>query len=130
MKAVIAILIIMAVAWFAVTFKNYASREMSDKGTPAATGFAPGKLPGLPAELETGLEAAKREGPEGLKKWLARHGSEVADPRLVDIELDYVILAGRENPGEARRVLNLVKRRITPESPVFKKFEQLNKAYP
>lgn len=130
MKAVLTILIIAVVAWFAFTFKNFANRQMAADQVPAASRFAPGKLPGLPAELEPGLEAAKRDGPVGLKKWLGQNRGDVADPRLTDIELDYVILAGRENAAEARRVLNVIKQRITPDSPVFKKFDQLNKAYP
>ncbi|MHB1307418.1 MAG: hypothetical protein ACYDC1_08670 [Limisphaerales bacterium] len=130
MKAVISLLIIAAVVWFAMSFRDYAGKSMRESEKPADVQYAPGRLPGLPKELEGALEAAKREGPEGLKKWLAQNRNEVMEPRLTDIELDYVILAGRENPAEARRVLNVIKQRIASDSPAHQRFGQLDRAYP
>ena len=131
MKAVIAIIIIAVVVVLGLKFSNYANHAMAEKSTSASPPrFAPGKVRGLPFELEASFEAAKRGGADGLRVWLRTHRAEVEEPRLTDIELDYVLLAGRESPAEARRVLNSIKQRVPTNSPVFKRFQQLDQAYP
>lgn len=116
-------------AWLAWKFQGYAKRQMAETKPPVEGAPAPGKLPGLAADLEPSLDAAKRQGAEGLSKWLRQYRPQVQEPRLTDLELDYVVLVGRENPAEARRVLGLIRRRITPASPAYPRFEKLEQAY-
>ncbi|MGD0537138.1 MAG: hypothetical protein ABSC03_05770 [Verrucomicrobiota bacterium] len=131
MKAVISIIIIAVVVVLGLKFRDYARHAMAEKSTTdSPPRYAPGKLRGLPFELEASFEEAKRGGADGLHDWLRKHRAEVEEPRLTDIELDYVLLAGRESPAEARRVLNTIKQRIPTNSPVFKRFQQLDHAYP
>ncbi len=132
MKAVITIVIIAVVLVLGLKFRDYVHHTMADKGGSAESQprFAPGKLPGLPIELESSFDEAKRQGPDGLKEWLRIHRQEIEEPRLTDIDLDYVLLAGRKSPAEARRVLNAIKQRISTNSPAYKRFEQLDQAYP
>jgi hypothetical protein len=131
MRHVLTILLALGLLWVGVKFRNYFSRRMAEEQAkvegPART--APGKLPGLSPDLEPSLEAAKKRGADGLREWLRQHRSEVEDPRLADIDLDYVVLVGRSKPEEARRVLDAIRARITPTSPVYKRLQQLDKAY-
>jgi len=128
MKAVISIVLLIALAWIAFSFRDYAHKSMARPPSDSAP-YAAGKLPGLPVALEPSLDVAKRDGPDGLKKWLGQHRSEIEDPRLTDIELDYVVLAGRSSPAEARRVLDAIKGHLAPGSPVYPRFTQLDQAY-
>jgi hypothetical protein len=97
--------------------------------TPAAS-TAPGEsMPGLPAHLENSLAAAKRQGADGLKIWLKSNRGSVPDPRLADIELDYVVMVAGKNFGEAREVLTAVKARTPEDSPVYPRLKKLEKAY-
>jgi hypothetical protein len=131
MRQVLTVLLVAGLAWFGWRFYGYFNQKMAEN-TPPAPGTvqtAPGKLPGMPAELETSLEAARRGGVESLRNWLGQHWQEVHDPRLADIEMDYVVLAGRSNPAEARRVLDGLRERLRPASPAYKRFQQLAKAY-
>lgn len=90
---------------------------------------APGGLTGLPPHLESSLEAARRQGPSALKIWLKNNRTAVQDPRLADIELDYVVLVAPKNFGEAREVLSAVKARIPETSPVYPKLKKLLEVY-
>jgi hypothetical protein len=86
-------------------------------------------LPGLPPELESGLHAAKQGGAESLKAWLDRYGHLVQDPRLADIQLDYVILVSSRDPSEARKLFRQVKQRTPESSPVYPRIRQLSNTY-
>lgn len=131
MRQVLTVLLVVTLVWLGWRFNNYAKQKIGTPPPSAEGGEAPapGKLRGLPASLEPGYEAAKREGPEGVRKWLAQHQNDLQEPRLTDIELDYVLLVGRSNSAEAKRILGGIKQRITPNSPVYKRFEQLAKTY-
>ena len=85
--------------------------------------------PGMPASLEPTLEAAKAKGATALKKWLDQYRSYVKEPRISEIELDYVIAVGRSNPPEARRVFGLVKARNGADSPLAERISKLAKTY-
>lgn len=125
-------IVLMAMAVFAgFKFYEYTQRYIAEheKKPDAPTQWAPGKIPGLPARLEDSLTEAKQQGPNGLRRWLARHRLEVEDPRLAEIDLDYVVLIGRSEPKEARRILNAIGQRIQSESPVYDRYEQLNRVY-
>ncbi len=96
---------------------------------PAAPEIDGNLLAGLPRALDGELHDAEQRGAPALKQFLAAHGNEIKDPRRAWIELDYVVLAGTTDPAEARRVYFHVKDRITPSSPVYGRFKQLQKTY-
>jgi hypothetical protein len=116
--------------WGEVTSQsNEDQMALTDVRTPATPAPAPDFIPGLPAYLEDSLAAAKRQGAEGLKIWLKSNRDSVSDPRLADIELDYVVMVAGRNFGEAREVLNAVKARTPEDSPVYPRLKKLEKAY-
>lgn len=131
MKNVIGVIILAAVLWAGWSFWNYAQRTISKSQVQSSDQpqYAPGKLPGLPISLEPSLDAAEKQGPSALRDWLSQHRQEVEDPRLTDIELDYVVLVGPNNPAEARHVLDAIKDRISTNSPAYKRFHKLDEAY-
>ena len=87
------------------------------------------RLPGVPYNLETSLQAAKKQGAAGLRNWLKINGQSVEDPRKAWIELDYCVAVARQDPAEARRVFAAVKERLGPSSPVWPRMKQLESAY-
>jgi len=131
MRQFLTVVMVAALVYLGWKFSHYARREINTNPVQqdAARAPAAGKLQGMPASLEESYQAAKREGAQGVSRWLAQHQEEIRDPRLTDIELDYVLLVGRSNVGEARRVLAEIRQRIKPTSPVYRRFEQLSKAY-
>jgi hypothetical protein len=131
MRHFLTVVLVAALVWLGWKFSHYFKAKIGDDNAPRenANAPAPGKMRGLPASLEPSLAEAKRGGPEGLRQWLRQHANDVQDPRLTDIELDYVVLVGRSTPAEARRVLDDIKGRIAKTSPAYKRFEQLDKAY-
>jgi hypothetical protein len=131
MRHVLTILLIVAAIGGVMKFLNFAKKSAAEgENRDAVQRYAPGKLPGLPAELEASLAAAQQEGAAGLRRWLYQHRTEISEPRLTEIELDYVVLVGRNSAAEARSVLNLIKPRLKPDHPLYKRFQQLDKAYP
>src|SRR5215510_79949 len=137
MKQVLAILLIIAAVWGIRELVGYWDKVKRDKetqdrgGAPAPTTqhSAPGVLPGLPPSLESNLQASKKQGAGALKTWLKNYRSYVADPRLADIELDYVILLGSSNLPEARQVFSAVKQRTPTNSPVYPRIKKLESTY-
>lgn len=85
--------------------------------------------PGMPATLEPGLEQAKDKGAAELKTWLDQYRRFVKEPRLSEIELDYVLMVGRSNPPEARRAFASVARRNGTDSPHAERIAKLAKTY-
>lgn len=85
--------------------------------------------PGMPETLEPSLEAAQSKGAAELKKWLDQYRSYVKEPRISEIELDYVQLVGRSNPPEARRAFAAVKARNASDSLVAERISKLAKTY-
>lgn len=131
MRQFLTILLVAGLIWAGVYFKKFVDQKVKE-GRPASEAVletAPGKVRGMAPQLEASLEEAKRGGPDGLRDWLRVHRAEVEDPRLADIDMDYIVLVGRTNPDEARRVLTALSRRMTPQSPVYKRFQQLEKVY-
>jgi hypothetical protein len=131
MRHVLTVLLVAVVLWLGWKFNHYAkarirSKPAAEEGSEAA---AAGKMRGMAAALEPAYEDAKRGGGENLWKWIEQHRADLRDPRLADIELDYVVLVGSSNPAEARRVLATLKARLAPTSPVYKRLQQLEKAY-
>ena len=117
-------------AWQIYQFleKNEATRQTA--AAPGAGTVPNGdQLSGLPPKLAPALEAAQQRGAAGLRDFLSAHGKEVADPRLAWIELDYVVVVAPSDPVAARKVFAQVKERLTPDSPVFSRMQQLEKTY-
>ena len=88
-------------------------------------------LPGLPQALEAELAKAKADGPKATKAFIERikKSPMVADPRLAWIEIDYVVAVSLQDPVEAKRAFREVKQRVTPDSPVYKRVQELEKTY-
>jgi len=91
----------------------------------------PRSLPGVPSQAEPALQEAYNKGTQGLKEWLdsAKRSPLVKDPRLAWIELDYMVRVARENPVEAKRIFAEVKKRVPPDSPVYRRIKELEKTY-
>jgi hypothetical protein len=106
--------------------KNTEETQQRQKAADMAVGDT---LPGMPYQLETSLQNARRQGAAGLRNWLKLHGQSVEDPRKAWIELDFCVAVAREDPAEARRVFAGVKERLGPSSPVWPRMKQLEQAY-
>lgn len=131
MRKVLTVVLIAAALWAGLKFFRYAKSEVArQEQTDSPQRYAPGRLPGLPLELEDSLAVAQRGGVNAFRRWMAQHRGQIREPRLTAIELDFVVLTGRNNPTEARGVLNLIKQRITPQHPQYRRFQQLDQAYP
>jgi hypothetical protein len=87
------------------------------------------ELRGLPPNLQGPLRTAEEHGAAALRAFLTAHGGEIKDPRRAWIELDYVVLVGASDPGEARLVFRKVQARLTPASPVYNRMKLLEKTY-
>lgn len=137
MRQVLGILLIVAAIWGCKELYNYweqvkARKEAEDRGggpPPAVVVTAPTTLPGLPANLESSLQAAQKQGAAGLKNWLKLYRPYVSDPRLAAIELDYLVLISSTAPQEARQIFAAVKQRTPANSPVYPRIKQLEKTY-
>jgi hypothetical protein len=133
-KFVIGLIIVVGLslgAWQVYQFwGNYSDKPAPTTApTPAPAEVNGDQLPGLPSTLNGPLQTAEEHGVTALRDFLAGHGSEIKDPRRAWIELDYVVLAGASDAGEARRVFQKVQARLTPSSPVYNRMKQLEKTY-
>jgi len=86
-------------------------------------------LQGMPYKLETELSDSKKEGAEGLKRFLDRWSPSIQDPRLGALELDYVVAISATDPIEAKRLFSKVKERIPPDSPLYPRIKALQNTY-
>jgi hypothetical protein len=107
-------------------FKDEAETKQKQEAAALVTGD---QLPGLPYQLETTLQAARKKGTAGLRSWLKTYGQNVEDPRKAWIELDFCVAVARDDPAEARRVFTEVKGRLGTNSPVWPRLKQLEKTY-
>ena len=131
-KKVLTVALILFLLWLGVKIYHLTIHAMRSAGfqeAPAATAPSTQETPGLPPDLKQSLEEAKKQGADGLRAWLSQHAWEVQDPTLAEIEMDYVVLVGPSDPEEARRVLERIGKRIQPDSPVYKRYEALCRAY-
>ncbi len=134
MSKVIGIAIILIVGIAGMRFSAYyrkvnddvdrQNNQYNEPVLPAAT-----IDPGMPASLEPTLEAAQAKGAGALKKWLDQYRTYVKEPRISEIELDYVIAVGRSDPPEARRVFGQVQARNSADSPIAERISKLAKTY-
>jgi hypothetical protein len=99
-------------------------------GAPGQQQPAPaGPLPGMPDTMEAGFQAARSAGAVPLKQWLDKNRRFIRDPRLAAIELDYVVMIGTVNRGEARRVLTELSSRLSSDSPVYERYKKLHDSF-
>lgn len=134
MKNVIVILLIVGAAFG--TWRYYKSVEGA-KAAETETAPPPGvaatltedQLPRMHATLENSLSQARQRGAYGLRQWLNNYGNMVGDPRLAWIQLDYVILVGSTDLGEARRVFEQVKKRVPETSVLYPRIKKLEPSY-
>jgi hypothetical protein len=132
MKFLIGLIIVVGLSLGAWQFYQYWGTfqdKPASTSAPAQAEVTGEQLPGLPPALAGPLQTAEQHGAPALKEFLAAHSTAIKDPRRAWIELDYVILAGASDPGEARRVYFEVKGRLTPASPVYSRLKQLEKTY-
>ena len=87
------------------------------------------ELAGMSSYMEGELSAAKAQGAAGVKEFLRRNRSKIQDPRLADIELDYVVLLARQDVAQARTIFAKVKERVPSTSPIYPRIKQLEKTY-
>jgi hypothetical protein len=112
-----------------VYWEKVKDEKESIRKEAAASVVTENSLAGLPYNLESSLQAAKRQGAVGLKNWLKTYGNTVQDPRKAWIELDYCVMIARDDPAEARRVFAAVRERTGPASPVWQRIKQLAPTY-
>ena len=135
MKALIAILIIVAFVLGVKSLLNYYGDVDKASGGAKQTQTAPTQLRGedLPgmenANFENSYQEAAKKGPGAVKEWLGLYRKYVKDPRLAWIELDYVVAVSQQNPKEAKEVFQAVKSRVAPSSPVYERVKKLEKTY-
>jgi hypothetical protein len=110
--------------------QSFDAGSTNTPGTEAADPAAPpAPIGGLPKNLEPSLAAAQRAGPAALADWLQKYRRYLKDPKLADIELDYVVMIARQNPAEARKVFETVRRRVRPGSPVYDRVQRLGNTF-
>ena len=133
MTKLIAALIIVAALYCGWALFSYWEKvkngEEAQKKQDAAAIVTGDRLPGLPYNLESSLQTARKRGATGLRNWLKAYGQSLEDPRKAWIELDFCVAVAREDPAEARRVFAAVKERLGPASPVWPRMKQLEKTY-
>ena len=103
-----------------------AKQEQADKGGTAESG---GTLSGLPPNLETSLQSAKTQGALAFKAWMKQYRGYIQDPRLAQIELDYVVMIATTDQAEAKRVFTSVRSRVQPGTPQYDRVKKLEKTY-
>jgi hypothetical protein len=135
MKVLIGILIALAVVigayklfehWEAVKERRVLEEKMA-KGAD----INPDQLPGLPWQLVQKLRDAQQAGPASVKNFIdyCKRVSEVKDPRLAWIELDYVIMITSTDPVEAKKIFQAVKKRTPEDSPIQPRLKAMAKNY-
>jgi hypothetical protein len=132
MKVVISILLIAILIWFAKFLqREYGAaqpqNERSQQAPPPRSSAT--ALPGMPISLESSLENARKQGADGLAAFLRQYRHAIRDPRLAEIELDYLTLLSLKNPAEARQVFKSVQERTPPSSPLHERIKRLEKNY-
>jgi hypothetical protein len=127
MKALITLVLIAGIYLLgkSIMTQYKAKQAKENSNQPAAVT----QLEGVPPHLEVSLQNATAAGAPALKTWLQHNRRFCRDPRLAEIELDYVVLVSRTNPSEAKQVFQSVKRRTPKSSPVYDRVQKLNATY-
>src|SRR5688500_14954269 len=125
MKALITLAIIVGIYLLGKSVMDeYKAKQQKEKAPVVAN-----VLEGLPPNFEESLQAAQAQGAPALKQWLQKYGHFARDPRLADIQLDYVVLLSRTSPAEAKQLFQAVKRRTPKTSPVYERIKRLESTY-
>lgn len=128
MKALITLVLIVGLYLLGkAMFEGYQAQER--KKNPQQQNTTAKVLDGLPSQFEDSLAAAQAQGAPALKAWLAKYGQYARDPRLAEIQLDYVVLVSRTNPTEARQFFQAVKQRTPKTSPLYERVKRLEPTY-
>ena len=91
--------------------------------------YIPVELEGLPPSLQPSLDVIMGKDAESFKAWLKQYRPYIKEPKLSEIELDYVVKAGRVNPPEAQKVFSEIAERNGPDSPLRGRIDILSKTY-
>lgn len=91
--------------------------------------YIPVELEGLPPSLQPSLDAIMEKDADALKAWLKQYRPHIKEPKLSEIELDYVVKVGRINPPEAQKVFAEIAGRNGPDSPLRERIDILSKTY-
>src|SRR5688500_8273229 len=127
MKALITIVLILGLYWVGRSISNqYKAKQAKDNPVQPV---AVAQLEGMPSQLEASLQAAEAKGAPILKAWLEHNRKLIRDPRLAEIELNYVALVSRPNHQEAKKVFQTVKRRIPKSSPLYARVKRHEATY-
>jgi hypothetical protein len=133
MKAVIWIAVIICV--FLGIYKLWEYWDTMDKQRAlelqrASQVFNGDRLPGMASyQLEGALAEAKTAGPAGVKNFIQKYRKSIQDPRLGWIELEYALSIATQDAVEAKKIYLSVKERIPPDSPLYKKIKEMEKAF-
>ncbi|MBM3833107.1 MAG: hypothetical protein FJ403_07515 [Verrucomicrobia bacterium] len=137
MKQVLSILIILGVfllfrelisKYQAVKRQQSEGVEQTEPNSPPAAASS-AALPALPPNMEAALEAAQKQGADGLRNFLRQYGYAVHDPRRAAIELDLALLVNLKDPTEARAIFKSVQERTPRSSPVYERVKRLEKTF-
>ena len=122
-----------------VTFMQEADRHVNRQAyedgyykTPAneqPEDVIPMDLPGLPQGLQASYDAVIDKDAETLEAWLKMYRPYVKEPKLSEIELDYIVKVGRTDPPKARRLFAEVAARNGANSPLRERIDALAKTY-
>lgn len=127
MKALITLVLIFAVYYVGKSISDqYKAKQ--EKENPSKESVVT-QLEGVPEQLETSLQNAQAQGAPALKTWLQHNRKYCRDPRLAEIDLNYVVLVSRSNPAEAKKVFQAVKKRTPTSSPVYERIKRLEPTY-
>lgn len=128
MKLLISLVLVLAVWWVGKTiygeYKNKEKQE-SEASARAKSGVGADGLAGMNPQWEPSLQTARSQGATALRAWLDRYGPYVRDPKLADIQLDYAMMLGRQDPKQAQQIYAAVKRRTPQSSPIYPKVQKL-----
>lgn len=111
-----------------ILYWDKVSRE-KDNPKVELTGDA---LPGMSSKLYQSYQQAVKGGSPVLRKWLEQNANnpDLQDPRKAWIQLDFVVMLGREGQlAEAKRLFSEVKARLEASSPVYPRVQKLAATY-
>ncbi len=123
------IVVVIYCGWQLFQYYEKVENEEATKKKEAAALLNPAMLPGMPSQLEQGLQTVQQRGPAAMREWLKTYEQQLQDPRKAWIELDFCVAITREAPAEARRIFKAVKDRTPANSPIQPRIKQLQASY-
>ncbi len=135
MKILISIIIVFLVGFVGCRvfdhWEKVSERRELDEKAAKGTDINPDALEGLPYQLVPKLYEAQKGGAAVFKRFLdsCKQYPDVKDPRLGWMQLDYVVMVSATDPIEAKKVFQEVKKRVSPDSPIYPRIKSLEKTY-